>query len=64
MALRGGERVTAVQTMHFPTEAQWAAADLVVFFSGLDIAWEKSHYDLVDAYQARGGGGQHHLTPE
>lgn len=49
-------RVTAVQTMHFPTEEQWAAADLVVFFSGLDIAWEKSHYDLVDAYQARGGG--------
>lgn len=49
-------RVTAVQTMHFPTEEQWAGADLVVFFSGLDIAWGKSHYDLIDAYQTRGGG--------
>ncbi len=49
-------RVTAAQTMHFPNEEQWEAADLVVFFSGLDKAWEKEHYDLIDSYQERGGG--------
>ena len=49
-------RLTAVQTMHFPTPEQWATADLVVFYSGLDMVWEKSHYDLIDAYQERGGG--------
>ncbi len=49
-------RVTATQTMHFPSDEEWAKADLVVFFSGLDIAWEERHYALVDAYQARGGG--------
>lgn len=49
-------RVTATQTMHFPTEGQWETADLVVFFSGLDKAWEKEHYDSIDSYQERGGG--------
>ncbi|MEE8397806.1 MAG: ThuA domain-containing protein [Desulfobacterales bacterium] len=48
--------LTAVQTMHFPTKEQWATADLVVFFSGLDKVWEKKHYDLIDSYQERGGG--------
>ena len=44
------------QTMHFPTKEQWALADLVVFYSGLDRAWKKDHYDAIDAYQKRGGG--------
>lgn len=49
-------RVTATQTMHFPTEGQWETADLVVFYSGMDKAWEKEHYDSIDSYQERGGG--------
>lgn len=49
-------RVTAVQTMYFPTEEQWAAADLVVFFLAPRERWEKEHFDLIDAYQKRGGG--------
>ena len=49
-------RVTATQIMHFPTQEQWQTADLVVFYSGLDKAWERKQYDLIDAYQDRGGG--------
>ncbi len=49
-------RVTAAQTMHFPTEEQWAAADLVVFYLAPRERWEKRHFDLIDDYQKRGGG--------
>lgn len=49
-------RVTAVQTMHFPTEAQWEAADLVVFYLAPRESWGEKHFNLIDAYQERGGG--------
>ncbi len=49
-------RVTAVQTMYFPTEEQWQEADLVVFYLQSREGWGKRHFELIDAFQARGGG--------
>lgn len=49
-------RVTAIQTMYFPTEAQWEKADLVVFYLQSREGWGKRHFDLIDAFQERGGG--------
>ncbi len=49
-------RVSASQTMHFPTDEQWASADLVVFYQGIDRVWREQEYAQIDAYQARGGG--------
>ncbi|MDE0453424.1 MAG: ThuA domain-containing protein [Gammaproteobacteria bacterium] len=49
-------RVTAQQTMHFPTQAQWDSADLVVFYQGMDRHWGENEYAQIDAFQARGGG--------
>ncbi len=51
-------RVTVVSSMQFPKKDLWEKADLVVFY-----LWtiEQRHrelwdYDLIDAYQKRGGG--------
>jgi len=49
-------RVVSTQTMHFPTEEQWQQADLVVFYLQPQAPWGKGQFDLIDAYQARGGG--------
>ena len=49
-------RVTAVQAMYFPTEEQWETADLVVFYLQSREVWGKDLFDLIDAYQGRGGG--------
>ena len=47
-------RVTAIPSMYFPKKELWEKADLVVFYN-----WpreKKWDYDLIDAYQKRGGG--------
>ena len=47
-------RVTVVPSMFFPKKELWEKADLVVFYM-----WPRGEgwdYDLVDAYQKRGGG--------
>jgi len=49
-------RVAAYQAMYFPTEEQWEKADLVVFYLQSRENWGKGHFDLIDAYQERGGG--------
>ncbi len=46
-------RVTATSSMYFPKKEQWEKADLVVFYFWSREKWD---YDLVDAYQKRGGG--------
>jgi hypothetical protein len=46
-------RVTAVPSMYFPKKELWEKADLVVFYMWPRERW---NYDLVDAYQKRGGG--------
>jgi type 1 glutamine amidotransferase len=46
-------RVTVDQAMYFPKKEQWEKADLVVFYLWPGIKWD---YQLVDAYQKRGGG--------
>ncbi len=42
--------------MYFPTKDQWEKADLVVFYVQQRERWTKKHYELIDAYQKRGGG--------
>ncbi len=49
-------RVTAVSAMYFPTKEQWKKADLVVFYYQQREPWRKTQFELVDAYQKRGGG--------
>jgi len=47
-------RVTVETSMYFPKKELWEKADLVVFYM-----WPRAEgwdYDLVDAYQKRGGG--------
>lgn len=47
-------RVTVTPSMYFPKEELWEKADLVVFYM-----WPRGEgwdYDLIDAYQERGGG--------
>jgi hypothetical protein len=47
-------RVTVVASMYFPKKELWEKSDLVVFY-----LWPRSEgwdYDLIDAYQKRGGG--------
>ena len=47
-------RVTVVPSMYFPKKELWEKADLVVFY-----LWPRGEgwdYDLIDAYQQRGGG--------
>ena len=46
-------RVTVTPSMYFPKKELWEKADLVVFY-----LWtrEKWNYDIVDAFQKRGGG--------
>ena len=51
-------RVKVVSAMDFPKKEQWEKADLVVFYlwsreSRQPELWD---YDLIDAYQKRGGG--------
>jgi len=46
-------RVTVTSSMNFPTKEQWEKADLVVFYLWPGAKWD---YDLVDAFQKRGGG--------
>ena len=46
-------RVTVVPSMYFPKKELWEKADLVVFYLWPRDEWD---YDLVDAYQKRGGG--------
>ena len=47
-------RVTVVRSMYFPKKELWEKADLVVFY--LWPRWKGWDYDLVGAYQKRGGG--------
>ena len=49
-------RVTATAAMYFPTTAQWEKADLVVFYYQQREPWRPQQYELVDAFQKRGGG--------
>jgi hypothetical protein len=49
-------RVTAESAMYFPTKEQWEKADLVVFYYQQREPWRLQQYELVDAYQKRGGG--------
>ena len=47
-------RVTVTPSMYFPKKELWEKADLVVFYM-----WPRGEgwdYDLIDAYQKRGGG--------
>ena len=47
-------RVTVAASMYFPKKELWEKADLVVFY-----LWPRGEgwdYDLIDAYQKRGGG--------
>lgn len=47
-------RVTVVPSMYFPKKELWEKADLVIFYM-----WPRREgwdYDLIDAYQKRGGG--------
>ena len=47
-------RVSVIPSMYFPTKDLWEKADLVVFY-----LWPRGggwDYDLIDAYQKRGGG--------
>jgi len=46
-------RVTVIQSMYFPKKELWEKADLVVFYLMTRQKWD---YDLIDAYQKRGGG--------
>ena len=46
-------RVTVVSSMYFPKKELWEKADLVVFYNWPRKNWD---YDLIDAYQKRGGG--------
>jgi hypothetical protein len=46
-------RVTVVPAMWFPKKELWEKADLVVFYLWPGEKWD---YDLIDAYQKRGGG--------
>jgi len=46
-------RVTAIGSMYFPKKELWEKADLVVFYMWPREQWD---YDLIDAYQKRGGG--------
>ena len=46
-------RVTVVPSMYFPKKELWEKADLVVFYMWPRGGWD---YDLVDAFQKRGGG--------
>ena len=46
-------RVTVVPSLWFPKKEQWEKADLIVFYLWPGEKWD---YDLVDAYQKRGGG--------
>ena len=49
-------RVTATHIMYFPSKKQWEKADLVVFYHHAFNTWGKPQYNLIDAFQARGGG--------
>ena len=49
-------RVTAVPSMYFPPEELWEKADLVVFYYWARETWDRGKWDLVDAFQKRGGG--------
>jgi hypothetical protein len=49
-------RLDINHVMYFPTKEQWENADLVVFYHHAFDTWGKPEYELVDAYQARGGG--------
>ena len=46
-------RVTVAASMYFPKKELWEKADLVVFYLWPREQWD---YDLIDAYQKRGGG--------
>jgi len=46
-------RVTVIPSMYFPKKELWEEADLVVFYMWPRERWD---YEVVDAYQQRGGG--------
>jgi type 1 glutamine amidotransferase len=46
-------RVTVTTSMYFPKKELWEKADLVIFYFWSREQWD---YNLVDAYQKRGGG--------
>lgn len=49
-------RVTTEHAMYFPTDEQWARADLVVFYAQQRTPWGEKEFAKIDAFQARGGG--------
>lgn len=49
-------KVTAEHVMYFPTDEQWAKADLVVFYHHAFEVWGDKHYAEIEAFQKRGGG--------
>jgi type 1 glutamine amidotransferase len=49
------DNVTVAQADPWPTPAQFAAADIAVFYSA-NPAWDEAHAKELDAYLARGGG--------
>lgn len=49
-------RVTAERAMYFPSDEQWATADLIVFYFQSPQPWTAAEYTKMDSYQKRGGG--------
>ncbi len=47
--------VTATSAWEWPSDEQWRAADVVVFYFW-NHNWSKERYQQLDDYQARGGG--------
>jgi|TARA_Y100000310_G_scaffold317955_2_gene371457 type 1 glutamine amidotransferase len=49
-------RIKVERAMYFPSDEQWAKADLIVFYAQQRAPWGEREYDLMDAFQKRGGG--------
>lgn len=49
-------RITLARAMYFPSDEQWARADLIVFYAQQRAPWGEREYGLMDAFQKRGGG--------
>ncbi|MCH7908044.1 MAG: ThuA domain-containing protein [Candidatus Hydrogenedentes bacterium] len=49
-------RITVERAMYFPSDEQWAKADLIVFYAQQRAPWGEREYGLMDAFQERGGG--------
>ena len=50
-----GDGVTVNVTLHWPTQAQWSLADVVVFY-GSNAGWVEKEVPQLDEFLARGGG--------